>query len=377
MIVTRGLRRGQLRGLGLVLGLAYAFYVAEAMLVHLRLYPGYDLAHLLVGAIAWLPGILLLVLAICDRVRLFPVVCLAAAVGFPVAVLIWPLVGAGAEQGMNHFWLGQFMLLPGLCALLAMPVAGAVATLVVCSLAVEVTRWQLGAQQPEEVLVRGMFSLVFAGFFMLVMIAGLRTMRVASAQLESSLRRRARAGALQARTDETDRLDRLTHDNVLSLLSTAAEGVPARKLAVQAASVRRRLEQGFVVTDDAEPLDHLGDRIAAQAMEAGLVVTTLGTGEGVIGRRVAAELEAAADEAVRNVTRHADGIGEMELSLGLQRLRVRVRDDGPGFDPELVSVRLGVRHSILRRVNTLPGARATISSSPGSGTTVVIEWAAS
>ncbi|OYO12267.1 signal transduction histidine kinase [Propionibacteriaceae bacterium ES.041] len=376
MIATRGLRPGQLRGLGLVLGMAYGFYVVEGLLTNLLLGPTGDLAHLLVGAIAWLPGILLLVLALLDRVRWFKVACLAAAIGYPVAVLLWPLVGMDSDNAIQRFWLGQFMLLPGLCALLAIPVAGAVGTLVVCSISVEVVRWTLGAQRPEEVLVSGMFSLVYAGFFMLVMIAGLRTMRAASAQLESSLRRRARAGALQARTDETDRLDRLTHDNVLSLLSAAAEGVPARKLAVQAASVRRGLEDGFAVTDDAEPLALLGERIAAQAAEAGLEVSSDGVPEGVVRRRVGAELEAAVDEAVRNVTRHAGGLGRVELTLGAERLRVRVVDDGPGFDPERESVRLGVRHSILRRVNTIPGARATISSRPGSGTTVLVEWTA-
>lgn len=375
MILTRGLLPGQLRGLVLMLGLAYAFYVCNGILT-LRLGAGIDGVELLVGAIAWLPGLVLLGLALFDRLRPVRAVCLAAVIGYPVAVLLWPLADTGAGHPIDRFWLGSFLLLPGLCALLVIPVPGAVTTLVVCSVSVEAVRWLLGARQLEESLVRWMFSLVFAGFFMLVMIAGLRTMRAASAQLEASLRRRARAGALQARTDETDRLDRLTHDNVLSLLSAAADGVPTRKLAVQAASVRRRLEHGFAVADEAEPLAHLGTRIGAQAADAGLAVSSSGTPQGTIGRRVAAELEAAVDEAVRNVTRHASGGGRVELTLGTRRLQVLIGDDGPGFDPELVSVRLGVRHSILRRVNTLPGARARIQSRPGSGTTVLIEWSA-
>jgi signal transduction histidine kinase len=53
---------------------------------------------------------------------------------------------------------------------------------------------------------------------------------------------------------------------------------------------------------------------------------------------------------------------------------VRVEDTGRGFDLDAIPVeRLGVRTSILRRMEDV-GGTATITSSPGHGTVVELEW---
>ena len=52
-----------------------------------------------------------------------------------------------------------------------------------------------------------------------------------------------------------------------------------------------------------------------------------------------------------------------------------VTDDGRGFNPHRIGIdRLGVRLSILQRVNSQPGGHATVVSSKGSGTTVTLTW---
>jgi signal transduction histidine kinase len=55
-------------------------------------------------------------------------------------------------------------------------------------------------------------------------------------------------------------------------------------------------------------------------------------------------------------------------------VRIVIADDGPGFDPSVIDQeRLGVRVSILERVRRA-GACAEVRSSPGHGTTVVLQW---
>ena len=77
-------------------------------------------------------------------------------------------------------------------------------------------------------------------------------------------------------------------------------------------------------------------------------------------------------EALTNIQRHS---GARHASVLVSRLPGRVRvvieDDGAGFDPAAGTDRLGME-GIRERVALLEGT-ATFESSPGSGTTVVVE----
>lgn len=55
-------------------------------------------------------------------------------------------------------------------------------------------------------------------------------------------------------------------------------------------------------------------------------------------------------------------------------LRVTVRDDGAGFDPDQVNPsRLGLRRSIAERIADC-GGHALVRSAPGQGTVVSLSW---
>lgn len=79
-------------------------------------------------------------------------------------------------------------------------------------------------------------------------------------------------------------------------------------------------------------------------------------------------------EALSNVRKHA---GARRVQLTVQRhprWRFEVRDDGQGFDPQSVPpdslhVGLGIMHERAERI----GAQLALDSSPGSGTTMVLE----
>lgn len=85
-------------------------------------------------------------------------------------------------------------------------------------------------------------------------------------------------------------------------------------------------------------------------------------------------------EAMTNVARHADAslltvsftLGEP--AAGAPRLRVEIRDDGVGFDPERRAIRgrrLGLT-SMRERAQALDGL-LTLATAPGKGTTVTVE----
>ncbi|MEV0004069.1 ATP-binding protein [Micromonospora sp. NPDC050980] len=94
-----------------------------------------------------------------------------------------------------------------------------------------------------------------------------------------------------------------------------------------------------------------------------------------IPAEVATALAESAAAALANVARHAPGA---RTALRLDRaggaVVVEVLDDGPGFDPATVPAhRYGLRESIHGRMATVDG-RAVVTSVPGAGTRVRLEW---
>jgi signal transduction histidine kinase len=92
---------------------------------------------------------------------------------------------------------------------------------------------------------------------------------------------------------------------------------------------------------------------------------------------VAQLLYRAAREAVRNVCAHADA-AHAQITAGLDGATVslEVRDDGVGFDPEVVADRLRQGHVGLRGLRDVvraAGGDLTVTSSAGAGTVVRVE----
>jgi signal transduction histidine kinase len=102
-------------------------------------------------------------------------------------------------------------------------------------------------------------------------------------------------------------------------------------------------------------------------------VTTVGD------RRPPSGVEAAiyriVQEAVTNVVRHASATTiEVRLSVDDGLARVQISDDGIGFDPGARSIR--TRHlglTSMRERAQAAGGTCTVESSPGAGTTVLVE----
>jgi signal transduction histidine kinase len=86
-------------------------------------------------------------------------------------------------------------------------------------------------------------------------------------------------------------------------------------------------------------------------------------------------IAAATEEALRNVARHA-GTGTAAITVASDNgvVTVDITDRGTGFATGDVSPhRRGVSGSITERM-TRAGGRATVTSAPGAGTSVRLEW---
>jgi signal transduction histidine kinase len=80
-------------------------------------------------------------------------------------------------------------------------------------------------------------------------------------------------------------------------------------------------------------------------------------------------------EALRNCLEHA-GASAVAVSIegNRGRLRLRVADDGAGFDVARQARRTGLGISGMRERARLAGAAFSIESAPGRGTTVSVTW---
>lgn len=201
-----------------------------------------------------------------------------------------------------------------------------------------------------------------AGLYVLTaLIAGYIATRLRSAEDEIS-RARAREeiavrlhdgvlqtlAVIQRRSSDTDLAD-LARDQERDLrdyLAGVSTGQPGLNASLRAAATRYERHHGgrveVIIADDLDdPSPPVIEAIA-----------------GAVGEALAnAGKHAGADQVVVYAEPDGDGVF------------VSVKDDGTGFDPETVERRIGLKESIIGRIETL-GGRAEISSRPGRGTEV-------
>jgi signal transduction histidine kinase len=220
-------------------------------------------------------------------------------------------------------------------------------------------------------------------------------------------RRAARADAALAQADQESREqyvllsrsaerrehERVLHDTVLNTLTALARlgSGPAAGVAGQCWHDVTLVEHmlgaaGGPAQAGCEPVGDLRlglDAVASEMRRRGLVVHVGAVPDGTAGPAlpppVCTALAQAAREALANVLSHA-GTGEAWLDISAADpappggLRVTVRDDGAGFDPDQVDPsRLGLRRSIVERIADC-GGQALVRSAPGQGTVVSLSW---
>ncbi len=184
---------------------------------------------------------------------------------------------------------------------------------------------------------------------------------------------------------------RLLHDTVLATLTLLAHsgvGVTPQAMRQQAADDARLLRQlrlGANPTPQAsggytlEPVEQsvLGNTLESVKQRfgrMGLEVSWHGTGQVLLPSDILAAFLLSLAECLENVRRHA-GVTEAHVTITDDDTTVRamVTDAGVGFDLAHVDqAKLGFKESVVARLTDV-GGNARLFSSPGSGTTVVLE----
>lgn len=255
------------------------------------------------------------------------------------------------------------------------------------------------AQDPA---MAGLYTFFSAALCIAILTASQILQRLASAiddAHSAGEKRAAEAAVLATRVREAARIDGLVHDNILSVLQLAShtspdapahDGVdPVDVVRVHAGRALDTLEEigGPVQRLELAPLTTRDMRglleSQVRTLDPSITVLSTGTRTEPVPGRVAHTIIAAAMEALRNSLRHsgptaADGSPvqrRVTVHSSSTGLTTTVTDDGAGFDTSTVPARrMGVRHSIQRRMESLPGGAAQVDSAVGEGTRVSLSW---
>ncbi|MET4167649.1 MULTISPECIES: sensor histidine kinase [Gordonia] len=348
------------------------------------------------------PGILLIAATFRPGTAWLTPLALTTWAGYILGLGLWFVAWNGTtltNPDDSAQWMVAFCGMPSMVLMLVRPrlaVAGLLVSSTLAHISQQLGRFgEVTSDAPVEIL----WSLVFTGVFLAVVLVATRTGRELDETREETYRTAANVAAASAREVEKERFDAIVHDRVIASLLAVRPGRPDERLAAQAASaleelarvpgpgdadtvpdveVVRRIRSaaadiserfdvevvGGQNTDDQDPGDQdgVGD---PRAEPASYPVEVL---DAVVE---------AMSESLRNVLRHAGDDAECAVIVQLapDALSMAVVDDGVGFDPESVAVgRLGIAVSIRGRLARLPGGHARVHSRAGRGTTVQIRW---
>ncbi len=194
----------------------------------------------------------------------------------------------------------------------------------------------------------------------------------------------ARTAASRTREREETRINAMVHDDIMSVLLTAARDNPPPSLSDQARVAINAIEQ--LETRDATSREYTVAEVVRTLVEivghiAPATDVSISTeAELAIPAEAVTALNDALAEALRNSVRHAGADSDdvpraVEIVANSRGLTVAVRDRGRGFNTRAVaSRRLGIRLSIIERMALVTGGHADVHSRPGLGTDVILRW---
>ncbi|MFC6354870.1 sensor histidine kinase [Luethyella okanaganae] len=264
-------------------------------------------------------------------------------------------------------------------ALLASSFVTVVTTVAVTTVTHEMSTTALG------LVVCTWAALVLAGWWISQSVPRIMQ-RIASIGRAHQAERHASEVEAQRRQDA-----RLLHDTVLATLTLLAHsgvGVSAEALRHQAADdaqLLRQLRLGGLPTPRSSgvyTLEPVAESALGKTLESvkqrfgrmGLEVNWHGSGQVLLQSGVLDAFLGALGECLENVRRHA-GVAEADVTITDDETTVRamVTDSGVGFElGDVDRARLGFAESVVGRLREV-GGNARLFSSPGSGTTVVLE----
>lgn len=184
----------------------------------------------------------------------------------------------------------------------------------------------------------------------------------------------------RAKNNARQRINSFIHDHIISVLISVASGLSHQRiLAVTARQTLVMLDQRVSdqsSTSSSQLFEHIGK--IAHELSPCIIIREDSPESVALPPGVGTVLFDATHEALTNSFRHAATADHPDPSIVLclsttnKGVEIVVNDNGAGFNLETVdSARLGIRHSILERMQSI-GGNALLISSPGQGTRVVL-----
>ncbi len=236
----------------------------------------------------------------------------------------------------------------------------------------------------RDAVLSGVLAMMFSG---IVIGVGLALVAAAQTQDEVAAEARERAAveaSERTREREQARINGVVRDEVMSALVVAGREPYSARVAAHAEAALSRIAS--LTTDDEAQGEYSPVGVIAALRsavdDAGGRVEFWHTNVArkAIPGEVVEALSEALSEAVRNSIRHGgdeDGLVSRLVRVTMidDVIQVRVEDSGRGFNPNAIPARrLGIRVSILKRMQSLNGGSAVIDSRPGRGTVVTLTW---
>jgi signal transduction histidine kinase len=284
-------------------------------------------------------------------------------------------------------WIQSFTAIPTSAIALAVPPPPAwIYTLAISASDAALRGFPRGFLMSPVPMQDALFGLMFSGIFTALII----TVRARAVDLDrATALTRAKAttaAAAAAESQESQRIDLLIHDDVMSTLLLASRGDPHLAESVRESAVMaiRRLQSRTLHEEDHDDVDTETFIARLRALVASVSTDVLfSIGEAAplaIPADVARGFATAVGESVRNSIAHAGGSRSFVnrsvlVTVGADRIDVAVVDDGVGFDVERGRRQsIGVAANILGRMRGIPGGYSRIRSGRGMGTRVELSW---
>lgn len=350
-------------------------------------------SRFVVTAIVLFSGIPLVLGAMSFRasIRLLRSLAIAHLVVGAVLLAAWvPSMVTDSLPGDRIPWLINTVSVATCLAALVLPARAAWAYLVAIAAGGGILRYIVYGGGDASLAVQDAIMIVLiSGLMMALLQLALRAGREQDAAGLHAQDTAAHTAAASSLETQRARYHAFMHDDVLATLNAAARNVAgAEEVTRGSARAALRKMDGFMRGDVESATRGSGElemlfRNAARTSKIELHVNAVHTDGVDIDMPVEASdaLAEALTEAVRNSIRHADWPDRRivhrnaHITITGSSVRIIVTDDGKGFQAHRIELdRLGIRVSILQRVNSQPGCRATVRSSRGRGTTVTLEW---
>lgn len=286
------------------------------------------------------------------------------------------LLISGASP-LDALKLGDYSAIPAALFVASWP---GLASIVVALLAVSVAAaFNLGTPPGFRMLIEILHALAPVVPFVIMAARGLSTTRTIDRAASRTYRDALVLARQKALGELETRFLAFIHDHVLTQLSAIWRGTippdPQRILADIRRSGQDSLDSlGGVTYGDAV------NQISAAVLTEYPATRVDPPGTIPAGARLPATTVAALADALRqgaaNVAKHAPGTtARLCFDLQPERFTAVLADDGPGFDPEgLPEDRVGIRVSILGRLDQTPGASGSVQSAPGEGCVITVLW---